>query len=55
MYELVGVHQTQQTVSLLQQGSVIKFRVFAENENGSSDPPVESDFLQVKGKKEKDV
>jgi len=50
VYELVGVHQTQQTVSLLQQGSVIKFRVFAENENGSSDLPVESDFLQVKAK-----
>lgn len=45
--ELAGANQTHQNISPLSFGSEIKFCVFAQNENGFSDPPVESDFQKV--------
>merc|ERR1719500_1717541 len=48
--ELMDASQTEFDVSHLQHGSLIKFRVFAVNQNGESKPPAESDFQRVKVK-----
>jgi len=45
--EAHGGSQRNRTVSPLQHGTVVKFRVFALNQNGESNPPAESEFQKV--------
>lgn len=46
--EVTGANQTSRTISPLDHGVFIKFRVFAVNENGVSNPPVETEFQEIK-------
>jgi len=46
--EVAGGNQTSRKISPLQHGVMIKFRVFAVNENGVSNPPAETEFQEIK-------
>ena len=47
--EMMDPKITNRDISPLQHGSMMKFRVFAVNENGLSNPPTESDFHKFSG------
>jgi len=48
--EVTGANQTRRKISPLDHGVMVKFRVFAMNENGVSNPPAETEFKEIKVK-----
>ena len=47
--EMMDPNKTSRDIFPLQHGSIMKFRVFALNENGLSNPPAESEFHKITG------